>query len=61
MSLVFRFGRVESSSGKHDTDLLTAGLAINLPISGGSAKQQPLASRAKHYLATQQLPHRHAR
>jgi hypothetical protein len=34
MALVFRFGRVESSSGKNDTDLLTAGFAINLPSMG---------------------------
>jgi len=29
-ALVMRFGRVESSSGRNDTDLLSAGLAINL-------------------------------
>jgi hypothetical protein len=29
-ALVLRFGRVESSSGRNDTDLLTAGFAINL-------------------------------
>lgn len=34
VSLVFRFGRVESSSGKDDTDLLTAGFSINIPPLG---------------------------
>jgi hypothetical protein len=29
-SFVARFGRVESSSGRNDTDLLTAGFAIKL-------------------------------
>ena len=41
MSLVFRFGRVESSSGKNDTDLLSAGFAINLPYPA----DRPNASR----------------
>jgi hypothetical protein len=34
MALVFRFGRVESSSGRNDTDLLTAGFSVNLPSGG---------------------------